>query len=88
MNLSQAKWLRSLLCTLFLSLLAPMALAQTITVKGVVTDATHNEPVIGATVMLVEDASKGMLTNLDANLHSRLSPLTDTSGSPTLDIRP
>ncbi|CQB89320.1 outer membrane receptor FepA [Chlamydia trachomatis] len=42
-----------------------MALAQTITVKGVVTDATHNEPVIGATVKLVEDASKGMLTNLD-----------------------
>ena len=65
MNLSHAKWLRSLLCTLFLSLLAPMALAQTITVKGVVTDATHNEPVIGATVKLVEDASKGMLTNLD-----------------------
>lgn len=82
MNLSQAKWLRSLLCTLFLSLLAPMALAQTITVKGVVTDATHNEPVIGATVMLVEDASKGMLTNLDgqftltavpANGHIRVS---------------
>ena len=65
MNLSHAKWLRSLLCTLFLGLLAPMALAQTITVKGVVTDATHNEPVIGATVKLVEDASKGMLTNLD-----------------------
>lgn len=59
-----------------------MALAQTITVKGVVTDATHKEPVIGATVMLVEDTSKGMLTNLDgeftlsgvpANGHIRVS---------------
>ncbi|MDO5017044.1 MAG: SusC/RagA family TonB-linked outer membrane protein [Porphyromonas sp.] len=46
-------------------LLAPTALAQTITVKGVVIDAVHQEPVIGATVMLVEDTSKGMLTNLD-----------------------
>ncbi|MBR8765909.1 SusC/RagA family TonB-linked outer membrane protein [Porphyromonas levii] len=64
MNLSQKSWLKGM-CILLLSLLAPAAFAQTITVKGVVTDATHNEPVIGATVMLVQDTSKGMLTNLD-----------------------
>ena len=50
---------------MLLGLTAPNALAQTITVKGVVTDATYNEPVIGATVVLVEDTSKGMLTSLD-----------------------
>lgn len=42
-----------------------VAQSKTITVKGVVVDATHNEPVIGATVMLKEDKSKGTQTNLD-----------------------
>ncbi len=39
--------------------------AKTITVKGVVVDATFNEPVIGATVVLKGDKSKGAQTNLD-----------------------
>lgn len=64
MNFCQKDWLKGM-CILLLSLLAPAAFAQTITVKGVVTDATYNEPVIGATVVLVGDSSKGMLTNLD-----------------------
>lgn len=64
MNFCQKDWLKGM-CILLLSLLAPTAFAQTITVKGVVTDATYNEPVIGATVVLVGDSSKGMLTNLD-----------------------
>ncbi|MDO5036134.1 MAG: TonB-dependent receptor [Porphyromonas sp.] len=51
--------------TLLLGLFAPMALAQTITVKGVVKDAKYNEPVIGATVMLVENTSKGATTGMD-----------------------
>ncbi|MDO5017040.1 MAG: SusC/RagA family TonB-linked outer membrane protein [Porphyromonas sp.] len=57
--------LRTAVLVMLCCLLAPTALAQTITVKGVVIDAVHQEPVIGATVMLVEDTSKGMLTNLD-----------------------
>ncbi|MDO5016995.1 MAG: SusC/RagA family TonB-linked outer membrane protein [Porphyromonas sp.] len=48
-------------------LLAPTALAQTITVKGTVIDALHQEPIIGATVMLVEDTSKGILTDFDGH---------------------
>lgn len=44
----------------------PSAVEQSnrITVKGTVID-TSGETVIGATVMLVEDTSKGMLTNMD-----------------------
>ncbi|MDO5017001.1 MAG: SusC/RagA family TonB-linked outer membrane protein [Porphyromonas sp.] len=38
--------------------------SKTITVKGTVVDA-NGETVIGATVLLVEDTSKGMLTDLD-----------------------
>lgn len=38
--------------------------SKTITVKGTILD-TNGESVIGATVMLVQDSSKGMLTNLD-----------------------
>lgn len=38
--------------------------SQKITVKGTVLD-TEGETVIGATVMLVEDSSKGLLTNID-----------------------
>lgn len=64
MNFCQKSWLKGV-CILLLSLLASAAFAQTITVKGVVTDAAYNDPVIGATVMLVGDASKGGLTNLD-----------------------
>lgn len=63
---------------LFLSLIAPTALAQTITVKGVVTDATHKEPVIGATVVLAQDTSKGMLTNLDGEFTLQGVPANGT----------
>ena len=56
---------RSLL-TLFLCISAFSLSAQTITVRGIVTDDGH-EPVIGATVVVKEDPSKGTITDLDGN---------------------
>ena len=56
---------RSLL-TLFLCISAFSLSAQTITVRGIVTDDGH-EPVIGATVVVKGDPSKGTITDLDGN---------------------
>lgn len=41
--------------------------AQTVTVKGTITDATFNEPVIGATVIVQGNATIGTVTDLDGN---------------------
>ena len=40
--------------------------AQNITVRGTVTDA-NNEPVIGATVIVSGDATRGTVTDIDGN---------------------
>ena len=52
--------------TLFLCISAFSLSAQTITVRGIVTDDGH-EPVIGATVVVKGDPSKGTITDLDGN---------------------
>lgn len=41
--------------------------AQDITVKGNITEATFNEPVIGATIIVQGDASRGTVTDIDGN---------------------
>lgn len=50
--------------TLLVLLFATAAHAQSITVSGTVKDTT-GEPVIGATVAVVEEPGKGATTNLD-----------------------
>ena len=52
--------------TLFLSVLAFSLSAQNITVKGTVTDAS-GETVIGATVIVESDATRGTVTDMDGN---------------------
>ena len=54
------------LLTLILCISALSLSAQTITVRGTVTDDGH-EPVIGATVVVKGDPSKGTITDLDGN---------------------
>jgi len=44
----------------------PLA-AQNLTVKGTITDATLNEPVIGATIVLQGDATHGTVSDIDGN---------------------
>lgn len=52
--------------TLILSVLSLSLYAQNITVSGTVTDS-KNEPVIGATIIVVGDASHGTVTDIDGN---------------------
>lgn len=60
------KWARQITMILALLLLSPLgAFAQTMVVKGVVTDAT-GEPVIGANVR-VQGTTNGTITDLDGN---------------------
>ena len=54
------------LLTLILCISALSLSAQTITVRGTVTDDGH-EPVIGATVVVKGDPSKGTITDPDGN---------------------
>lgn len=65
MSSTKLCWVRIAILSVLLGLFATNALAQTITVKGVVTDATYKEPVIGATVALKEETSKGRMTDID-----------------------
>jgi iron complex outermembrane receptor protein len=55
-------------------------LAQNITVKGTVTDA-NNEPVIGATIMMQDNASLGTVTDIDGNY-----TLSNVPGNATLQF--
>ena len=41
--------------------------AQTVTVTGTITDATFNEPVIGATIIVQGNATVGTVTDIDGN---------------------
>lgn len=52
--------------TLILSVLSLSLYAQNITVSGTVTDS-KNEPVIGATIIVVGDVSHGTVTDIDGN---------------------
>lgn len=54
------------LLTLLLSLIAFSVSAQTVTVRGSVTD-NRGEPIIGATIVLENDASQGTITDIDGN---------------------
>ena len=47
--------------------------AQNITVRGTVTDA-NNEPVIGATVIVSGDATRGTVTDIDGNFKVSVAP--------------
>ncbi len=57
---------RRLFSTLFFSLFSLCLLAQTGSIKGTIKDATTNEPVIGAAV-LVEGTTNGAATDLNGN---------------------
>ncbi|MCE5179495.1 MAG: SusC/RagA family TonB-linked outer membrane protein [Porphyromonadaceae bacterium] len=67
--------------TLLLSVLALSVSAQNITVRGTVTD-NRNEPVIGATIIMADDATRGTVTDIDGNY-----VLTDVPGNGTLEFR-
>lgn len=54
------------LLTLFLCFTAFSISAQTVTVRGLVTDSS-GEPIIGATIVLESDASQGTITDIDGN---------------------
>ena len=62
-------WLFFLLC-----LIPVWALAQNITVKGVVTDASMGEPVIGASVVQVGATNNGTITNIDGDFSITVPP--------------
>lgn len=51
--------------TLIMYIPAFVIFAQTITVKGTITDVTFNEPIIGATVIVQGNPSQGTVTDVD-----------------------
>ncbi len=53
--------------TLILCIPAFAIFSQTVTVSGTITDATFNEPVIGATVIVQGNPSQGTVTDIDGN---------------------
>ena len=65
---------------LFLWILSLTLAAQnaTINVSGNVTDAAFKEPVIGATVVLQDDPTKGTVTDIDGNFTLRDVPTNAT----------
>ena len=52
---------------MFVWLMSLSLVAQNITVKGTVTDATYNDAVIGATIIVEGDATQGTVTDIDGN---------------------
>ena len=52
---------------MFVWLMSLSLVAQNITVKGTITDATFNEAVIGATIIVEGNASQGTVTDIDGN---------------------
>lgn len=52
---------------MFVWLMSLSLVAQNITVKGTVTDATFNDAVIGATIIVEGDATQGTVTDIDGN---------------------
>ncbi len=58
--------MKKYILTMILSLLGLTAMAQSLTVKGVVTSKTDGEPLIGATVR-VQGTSQGTATDIDGN---------------------
>lgn len=69
--------LRGLL-TLFVFFSAFSIFAQTVTVTGTVTDATFNEPVIGATIIVQGNATIGTVTDIDGNFSLENVPSNGT----------
>lgn len=53
--------------TLIMCIPAFVIFSQTITVTGIITDATFNEPIIGATVIVQGNPSQGTVTDIDGN---------------------
>ncbi|TAK37267.1 MAG: TonB-dependent receptor [Saprospiraceae bacterium] len=66
--------------TFFLAVLCQPAFAQSGKVSGKITDKTNNEPLIGATVLVLETGS-GTVAGLDGSYELQLTP-----GSHTLEI--
>src|SRR5690554_1451517 len=65
MKMKNFKSLKGLF-TFFLCMGVFAATAQTLTIRGVVTDS-YNEPVIGATVVVEGNTSQGTVTDIDGN---------------------
>lgn len=53
--------------TLIMCIPAFVIISQTVTVNGTITDATFNEPIIGATVIVQGNPSQGTVTDIDGN---------------------
>ncbi len=76
MNLSSSKCIvgkAALWLFLMMTIFNLSASAQNRTVKGVVTDATTQEPLMGASVMM-EDGKVGAVTDLDGNFSITVAP--------------
>ena len=67
----QPRW-RLMLTALLMMVGMLTALAQTQTVKGVVTSAADGEPLIGATVM-VKETKSGTVTDFDGNFTTKVA---------------
>lgn len=75
-------FIRKSALSFFLIWLASFTLvAQNITVKGTVTDATFKEPVIGATIIVQGNATTGTVTDIDGNFS-----LSNVPSNGTLEI--
>jgi len=60
-------YLRTGLLLVFLFAVAAVGMAQERTITGTVTDAKSGETLIGANIVLANDASKGTVTDIDGN---------------------
>ena len=58
---------KTILSAILMFIMALNAQAQIITVQGTVLSKTDGEPLIGATVIPVSDASAGVATDFDGN---------------------
>ena len=68
----RALWLKSVFVLTCLLLSASVAMAQTKTVTGTVTDSTH-EPLIGASI-LVKGTSTGAITDMNGKYSISVTP--------------
>lgn len=68
----RASWLKSVFVLTCLLLSASVAMAQTKTVTGTVTDSTH-EPLIGASI-LVKGTSTGAITDMNGKYSISVTP--------------
>lgn len=75
--MKQSLMLRGGLLSLFLSLFMVTSYAQNVTVTGTVTDSS-GEPIIGALIKVVENATIGATTNFDGEFTLKNVPPTST----------